>query len=210
MHYVSLVKVQKLTPRNSLDKAADLFYWIILGAIYITQRLVLATSTLGIVLPLEKMLASGVTVSDYYKLFASDVHILHLCTLNLQNVYSTTKELLVKAKIVGRMCNGLCNVVQPRLSELAGTRQKSVWTIKSSNNWGCLLTHAYTQELRQSVRIIEYADNQGFTVRARANKAFQCFSHLITRNKIHNTSLHMGMLQIVRNHSNSYCSYCML
>ena len=78
--YVSLVQVHKSTPQNSLDKAVDLLYWIMFGATVDTQPLLLVMTTLGIALPVEKMLASGVTVSDNYNLFASVVHILHVCT----------------------------------------------------------------------------------------------------------------------------------
>ena len=74
------MKGHESTPQNSLGKAVDLLYWIMLGATVDTQTLLLATPTLGTVLPLEKMLASGVMVSDDYNLFTSVVHILHLCT----------------------------------------------------------------------------------------------------------------------------------
>ena len=76
MHSVSLVKVHESTRQNSLDKAADLLHWIMLGATGITQSLLLVPSSLGIVLLVEKMLAPGVTVSDYYNPFTSVVHTL--------------------------------------------------------------------------------------------------------------------------------------
>ena len=75
------MKVQAPTPQTSLGKAMELFCWIIFSATVIdTQTLLLVTSTLGIVLPAEKMLVSGVMVSDNYELFAFVVYILHLCT----------------------------------------------------------------------------------------------------------------------------------
>ena len=86
MFYVSLLKVQKATLQKSLGKAVDLFYWMMLTALIPTQTLLLATPTLGIVLPVEKMLVFGVMASDNYSYFASVVHILHLCTFYAWNV----------------------------------------------------------------------------------------------------------------------------
>ena len=83
MHYVSLVKVHESTRQNSLDKAADLLYSIMFSATALPQSLLLVPFALGIVLPVEKMLVPGVTVSDYYNPFASVVHTLIyvlLCT----------------------------------------------------------------------------------------------------------------------------------
>ena len=102
------MKVQKTTPQDSMGKAAEPFCWTIFIASVESQSLLLVTSTLGTVLPVEKILVSGVTVSDNYNLFATVAYILHLCTFCTQNVYSTTKELLVRAKTFGRACNGLC------------------------------------------------------------------------------------------------------
>ena len=95
MHYVSLVKVHGPTRQDSLDKAADLFYCIMLAATVDTQSLLLVTPTLRIVVPV--MLASGVTVGDNYNLFTSTLHILHLCILLcveciLHNQGSTSKS----------------------------------------------------------------------------------------------------------------------
>ena len=97
MHSVLLVKVHKFTPQNSLDKAVDLLYWIMPGATAFTQSLLLVTSPMGIVLPVEKMSVSGVMVSDKYNPFASIRHILHLCTF-MYKMFSTTKELVVRAR----------------------------------------------------------------------------------------------------------------
>ena len=97
VHSVSLLKVHKSTRQNSLDKAANLLYWIMLSAAGITQILLLVTPTLGTVLLVEKMLVSGVMVSDNYNLFASVGQILHLCT-SMYGRYSTTKELVVRVK----------------------------------------------------------------------------------------------------------------
>ena len=69
MHYVSLVKVQKITLQNSLGKAVELFYWTMFTAMVVNQRLLPAIPTLGSVLPLEKMLVSGVMVGDSYDFF---------------------------------------------------------------------------------------------------------------------------------------------
>ena len=90
MHYVSLLQVHKSTHQNSLDKAADLLYWIMLIATVDTQPLLLVMTTLGIVLPVEKILASGVTVSVNYSLFVFVVHILHLYTF-LCRMYTCTR-----------------------------------------------------------------------------------------------------------------------
>ena len=84
------MKVQKTTPRDSLGKAADLFCWIIFDATVATQSLLLVMSTLGTVLPVEKILVSGVMVSDNYNLTGSVVYILHLCTFSAQHVYMST------------------------------------------------------------------------------------------------------------------------
>ena len=45
-----------------MGKAVELFYWTIFTAPVATQSLLLVTATLGIVLPLEKMLVSDVMV----------------------------------------------------------------------------------------------------------------------------------------------------
>ena len=105
MHYVSLVKVQKTTPQDSLDKAVELFYWTIFTAMVSTQSSLPVTSTLEIVLPLGKMLVSGVMVSDDYNIFANFAHILHLFVL-VCGICSTVKEFL-ESDI---MHNGLCSL----------------------------------------------------------------------------------------------------
>ena len=78
IHSVSLFKEHKSTHLNSSDKEVDLFYWIMLGAPGLTQSLLLVTPPLEVVLPVEKMLVSGVMVSDNYNPVASVGHILHL------------------------------------------------------------------------------------------------------------------------------------
>ena len=96
----SLVKVHKSTRQNSLDEAADLLYWTMLGATVETQTLPLVTciSTLGIVLPLEKTLASGVMVSDNYPLlhlfctFCIYVLLSTECILHNQRITSKSKD----------------------------------------------------------------------------------------------------------------------
>ena len=61
------MKVQELTPRHSLAKAAEQSYWMKFLAIALKQTLPLVamTPTLQIV-PMEMMLVSGVMVSDSY------------------------------------------------------------------------------------------------------------------------------------------------
>ena len=52
-------------------------------------------------------------------------------------------------------------IVQPRLSELAGTRE-NVRIIERLGNRGCISTYAYTQGPSQRVQIIERSDNRAF------------------------------------------------
>ena len=81
------MKVQKTTPPNSLGKAAKPFCWTIFIATVERQSLLLVMTTMGYVMPVEKILVSGVTVSDHYNLFPTVAHVLHLCTFCRQNVY---------------------------------------------------------------------------------------------------------------------------
>ena len=54
-------------------------------------------------------------------------------------------------------------ILQPRLSEHAGTR-RNVRIIESLDNRGRLYINAFMHGPRKSVRIIKILDNRGFTV----------------------------------------------